>query len=84
MDLNIDDELITKYYDLEEERRKEHEAIMERITREKLEEATNKGIKKNQKDVVLNMYKENFSIEIISKATNLTIDEIKNIIDKES
>ena len=29
MDLNVDDELVTKYYDLEEERRKMNEAILE-------------------------------------------------------
>ena len=46
MGLNIDDELITKYYDLDEERRKLNEAIKERKLREATEEGLKIGIEK--------------------------------------
>ena len=39
-----------------------------------------RGIEENQKEVVLNMHKDNMSLELISKYTNLTIPEIEEII----
>lgn len=38
------------------------------------------GIEENQKVVVLNMYKDNLELELISKYTNLPIEEIKKIV----
>ena len=53
MDLNIDDELVTKYYDLEEERRKMNEAIMDdkiaRIEKERKEIWKQEGLKEGIK-----------------------------------
>ncbi|MBQ8471935.1 MAG: PD-(D/E)XK nuclease family transposase [Bacilli bacterium] len=89
MDLNVDDELVTKYYNLEEERKKMNEAVMKdavkRISEEmkvKIEqEAKLQGLEQKEQEVVLNMYKENFSLDVISKITNLSLDEINKIID---
>ena len=39
-----------------------------------------KGKKENQKEIVLNMYNNKISLEMISKCTSLTIDEINDII----
>ena len=44
MDLNIDDELVTKYYDLEEERKKYNEAVKDRVKREAMEEGIRQGL----------------------------------------
>ena len=83
MDLNVDDELITKYYDLDEERKKMNEAILKASRERFVKEAREEGRFESKKEIILNMYKENFSLKIISKETNLSIEEIKNIIDKE-
>ena len=44
MDLNINDELVTKYYDLKEERKKLYDAIIERKVKEASEESLKQGI----------------------------------------
>ena len=46
------------------------------------DEGLEQGILEKEREVVLNMYKENLDLEIISKCTNLTIEEIQEIINK--
>lgn len=46
------------------------------------EQGLQEGIKENQKDTVINMYKNNLSLDIISKCTNLTLNEIEKILEK--
>ena len=38
------------------------------------------GIRKNKRDMIINLNKNGVSLEIISKSTGLTIEEIKDII----
>ena len=76
MDLNIDDELVTKYYDLEEERKKLNNAVQERIARENFE----KGMDEKQKQFIMNMYNNNYDIETIAKLTELPIDKVNELI----
>ena len=38
-----------------------------------------KGIKKGIQNVILNMLKKNFSVEVISDATDVSVDEVKKI-----
>ena len=83
MDLNIDDELVTKYYDLEEERKKLNNAVQERIARENFLEGKSEGMHEKQREIVLEMYKENLSIETISKCTKLSVEEIDKLIKTE-
>ena len=88
MDLNVDDELVTKYYDLEEERRKMNEAILETKKQQFIKEAKEEGIKEGikegvlekEKEVVINMYNNNCHIDVICKYTGLTIEEVNKII----
>ena len=92
MDLNINDELVTKYYDLKEERKKLYDAIIERKVKEASEESLKqgieqgiqqgieKGIQENKKEIILNMYNDNVPIEVISKYTNLSIEAVKETI----
>ena len=41
------------------------------------------GIEQNKKEMVLNLYHNGVSLDIIAKSANLTIDEVKAIIEKE-
>lgn len=43
------------------------------------EKGLKKGIKQNKKEMVLNLLKENIDINVISKVSGLSIDEINNI-----
>ena len=47
-----------------------------------IQEGIEKGISKNQKDTVVNMYQNNLSLDMISKCTNLSIQEINEILEK--
>ena len=49
-----------------------------------IEKGLEQGILKNQKEIVLNMYKKDYELKDISEITNLSIEEIKKILkDKE-
>ena len=88
MDLNINDELVTKYYDLKEERKKLYDAIIERKVKEASEESLKQGIQQgieqgiqeNKKEIILNMHNKNMSYEDIAELTNLKVSEVKEII----
>lgn len=45
-----------------------------------IEQGIQEGVLKNQKEIVLNMYKEKIELDIISKVTKLTLKEIDEII----
>ena len=47
---------------------------------EGIKEGIKEGILENQKEVVLNMYKDNLDLETISKVTNLSLEKINEII----
>jgi len=74
LELNYDDELVTKYYDLEAERHKMYEALVEYEVKEQVEE--------REKDMITNMYEQNLSIDDISRFTKMPVDKIKEIINK--
>ena len=73
-DMNSNQEMYARYNDWKEEEQK--------ITRSIIAEEREDAIKSNQQEIVMNMYKDNCSLELISKYTNLTIDEIKKIINE--
>ena len=37
------------------------------------------GVQKNRNEMIMNMYKDNLPLDVISKYTNLSVDEIENI-----
>ncbi|MBQ8472599.1 MAG: hypothetical protein IJ501_03765 [Bacilli bacterium] len=45
-----------------------------------LEKGISQGIQENKREVVLNMYKNNLSTQMIANCTNLSISEIEEII----
>ena len=84
MDVIIEDELVTKYYDLEEERKKLNNAVQERIARENYEvgkiEGKIEGIEENKKQIAIKMYKDNYALETIAKLTELPIGKVNELI----
>ena len=48
-----------------------------------LKEGEEKGKRENQKEVILNMYKEKITIEIIARIVHLSEEEVKKIISEE-
>ena len=44
------------------------------------EEGIEEGIQKKEKEVVLNLNKMGMEIELIAKAVNLSVDEVKKIL----
>ena len=47
---------------------------------EGIEEGLQKGKLDNQKEVALNLYQMGMEIELIAKAVNLSVDEVKKIL----
>ena len=47
---------------------------------EGIEKGIQEGIEKKQKEMILNMYKDNLPIETISKYANLSISKVEEII----
>ena len=88
--MNQDEGLVRRFYRTEEGDKKLREAII----REEREEARNEGlaegraeglaegIEKNRREMVVNFNSQGVSLDIISKATGLDIDEVKAIIEQ--
>lgn len=49
---------------------------------EGIEQGMKEGTLNTKKEMIINMYQENIPIEVISKCTNLSINEIHQFIDK--
>ena len=107
MDMNVDDELFTKCYDLDEEREKMYEAMLEWEVEQKVKELEGdirkkyqekyekkyqekykkeyqekyeKEYQENQKELILNMYKQGITLKTIASVTNLDPLEVQKII----
>ena len=61
-------------------RRGIEEGIQEGIC-QGIEQGIEQGIASNKKEMVINMYKEEISLETISKCTNLNLEEVNKIIE---
>ena len=75
MELSRDERLIGLYNTEELAEAREYGMRMDGIE-EGMQKGIQKGIEQNQKQVVINMLKDNLDITLISKYTNLTIDEV--------
>ncbi len=59
------------------------ESEIRRLDREEaVQEGYDTGIIEKQNEMIINMYKNNISLDIISKVSGLTIEEVKKIIDE--
>ena len=81
--MNDNEELKLRYYDINEERRRIYEAAIEDSKEMAREEGIQEGIEQKQREMVLNLNHNGVSLDIIAKSSNLTIDEVKAIIDSE-
>ena len=61
----------------------EKNALMQERYLSGLYDGMEQGIQENQKDIVINMYKEKIALDVISKVTKLSVDEINEIISQE-
>ena len=73
-EMNHDEKLVTEYKTWKNEN--------ERINASIISEVHTNGIKEGIKNIILNMYNNNLSKELISEYTNIPINEIENIINK--
>ena len=74
--MSKDEELKVRYYNLIEEQERIEKAARELA----ISRAKERGIKENQKTVVLNMHKDNIPLDTIAKYVNLTTNEVEKII----
>jgi len=76
IDLSSDDNYV------EDIMSEEMEEFIEQHTmyRSGLKEGIEQGTQEKQKEIVLNMFNNNLSLKMIANCTNLTIDEIKKIV----
>ena len=49
-----------------------------------IEEGIEQGIKQNQEQMILELYKNNVSIDIIAKSSGLTVSEVEDIINSKA
>jgi len=86
-DMNKDDDLVGSYYNWKEENDKMNRSIINEVERKSLkkgiEQGREEGIEQTKKEIVINMYNNKCSLELISKYTNLSIESIKTIINNE-
>ena len=78
--MSHDEELVTGYKTW----KNEEERIQSSIIKEERRNSFNEGIAQKCKEMVLNMHNENIPLEVIAKCANLTIEEVKDIIDDNS
>ena len=81
--MSHDEELVTEYKTWKNENERINASIINEERKEAheegYEEGLEKGIDTRNKEIVLEMYKNNISLEMIAKCTNLPIEEIEKI-----
>ncbi|MBQ8892482.1 MAG: PD-(D/E)XK nuclease family transposase [Bacilli bacterium] len=78
--MNENEELKVRYYDFLEETRRLNDSIISDEKRKSRHEGLQEGIEQTKKEIVLNMYNKKYDLSIIGDATNLSINEINEII----
>ena len=71
--MSHDEELVTEYKTWKNEEERIHSSIIKEERRDSFNAA--------KKEMILNMHKKNISLDIIAECANLTIDEVKGIIE---
>ena len=79
-DMVSDEEMYGRYYNWKEEQEKLNNSIIAEERDDAKKEGFEQGIQKTKREIVLKMYNDNLPIETISNYTNLSLEEIKNII----
>ena len=76
--MNEDDQIRENLLAIENAKRV-HATLMQNAKEEGLEEGRAEGSKQEKIEIAKNMLKDNISIDIIAKYTNLTEEEIENL-----
>ena len=79
--MNKNEDLVVNYYDWKEENDRINQSIISEVKRKTLKEGIQKGIREKEKEIVWNMYNKNYKTEDISEITNLSVLQVKEIID---
>lgn len=83
MEYNVSDEKVKNLaFSLEQEERLKNQLKSDLKEMQKEIEKVKSENKETIKNMVITMYKSNIDIETISKVSNLSLEEIKNIINK--
>ncbi len=80
-DMNNQDELVSLFYDKDEEEQRIRNGIMKEIKRKAHADGITEGILQNKKEMIMNMYHKNkLSIENIALYTDTDISKVKEIL----
>ena len=78
--MNNQDELVSLFYDKDEEEQRIRNGIMKEIRRKAHADGIAEGALNKQKEMIMNMYQDKISLESISKYANISIDNVKEIL----
>ena len=81
MTMNKDEEMKIRYYDLQKERKRIYDSIIDEEKEESRIEGYQAGVLHKEKEMIINFYRNEVPIDIIAKSSNLTIDEVNKIIE---
>ena len=79
--MSHDEELVTGYKTWKNEEERIQSSIIKEERRNSFSEGIVQGKAQTKKEMVLNMHNKNISLDIIAECANLTIEEVKEIID---
>jgi len=79
--MSHDEELVTGYKTWKNEEERIQSSIIKEERRNSLNEGLAQGMAQKCKEMVLNMHNKNISLDIIAECANLTIEEVKEIIE---
>ncbi len=79
-EMSHDEKLVTEYTYWKDENERINASIISEVKTNALKEGFEQGIKEGISNTVINMHQDNLSLELISKYTNLSLEEIKDII----
>jgi len=86
--MSHDEELVTGYKTWKNEEERIQSSIIKEERRNSFNEGIAKGIEQGiaqtKKEMVLNMHNKNISLDIIAECVNLTLEEVKEIIEDNS
>ena len=79
--MNNQDELVSLFYDKDEEEQRIRNGIMKEIRRKAHADGIAEGILQTKKEMIMNMYHKNkLSVENIALYTNIDISKVKEIL----
>ena len=79
-EMNHDEKLVTEYRTWKDENERINASIINEERKEARQEGLEEGINNRNKEIVLEMFNNKVSIELIGKYTNLSQEEIEKIL----